>query len=505
MASRQDMQDQGQDRGEWVPRHLAKDRPVYIAIADAIAEDIRDGRLTGGRRLPPQRALAARLGLDFTTVSRAYREAQRRGLLDARVGQGTFVRPFVHPAAGHGAELPAAGGERASGTGGPRFVDMTMNQPPVPDRPDLLERLRRGAADAVGSLEAHALLRYPGNAHDNAPGGGSMAARMAGVHWLRGRLPGLAAERVTVCPGTQGALLALLTALARPGDLVCAEALTYPGFTAVARQLGLTVAGAPMDGQGLDPDALRALFATHRPKALYCMPTLHNPTTATMPLDRREAVVAAAREHGVAIIEDDIYGPLTEAGPPPLAALAPDLVFHVCGLAKCLSPALRIAYVTAPDARQALRVAGGLRATALMASPVTAAIAARWIGDGTAALLLSAIREEAAERQRLAAERLPSGLFAAQPEGFHLWLTLPPGWTRGDFAGQLRAGGIAAVTADHFATGGAVSQAPLPQVPLPEAVRICLGAASDRAETRWVLSVLAGTLDRIPAASGVII
>ena len=473
-----------QAEAAWTPRLEAREGPVYVAIAEAIAEDMRIGRLTPGQRLPPQRTLAGRLGLDFTTVSRAYREAQRRGLVDAHVGQGTFVRTAA-PAA------PAApvAGERPTGAAA-AFVDMTMNQPPVPDRPDLLDRLRLSAAEAVAGLDARSLLRYPGGGSKD-----TAADREAGVQWLRGRLPDVTADRIALCPGTQGALLALLTALARPGDAVCAEALTYPGFKAVARQLGLTVLGAPMDADGLDPDALRTLFAAHRPKLLYCMPTLHNPTTATMPLERREAVAAVAREFGVAIVEDDIYGPLAPDGPPLIAALAPDITFHIAGLAKCLSPALRIAYVVVPDARQSLQVTGALRATTLMASPFTGAIAARWIGDGTAAQLLSAIREEARVRQRLAAELLPPGCAAAQPEGFHLWLRLPANWTRGEFATHLRTCGIAAVPSDTFAVGDGV----------PEALRICLGAAADRAETRWVLSVLAAALEQGPVLTGVII
>jgi len=486
MQSEQD----GTGPGEWTPRLGGRDKPAYIAIADAIADDLRDGRLFPGQRLPPQRALAARIGLDFTTVSRAYGEARRRGLVDAHVGQGTFVRGPAAPPP----PTPAPSMVRREPVGMP-FIDMTMNQPPIPDHPDLLDRLRREAGEAVAAMDPHALLRYP----ESVGADGGSTDKAAGVLWLQDRMPGITADRLTLCPGTQGALLALLTLLARPGDTVCAEALTYPGFKAVARQVGLSVVGVPMDRDGLDPQALRAVFERHRPKLLYCMPTLHNPTTATMPLERREAVITLAREFGVCIVEDDIYGPLIEAGngsgPPPLAHLAPDLVFHIAGLAKCLSPALRLAYVAAPDARQAMRVTGALRATTLMASPVTCAIASRWITGGAAAALLSAVREEAVARQGLAAALLPPDVFASGAEGFHIWLNLPPSWTRGEFATHLRTRGIAAVVGDTFAVGD----------PVPDALRLCLGAAADRAEARWVLSVVADALEQSPALAGVII
>ncbi|HYD65405.1 PLP-dependent aminotransferase family protein [Azospirillum sp.] len=469
-------------QGSWCPRIANRDKPVYLAIADAIAADVGAGTLLPGQRLPPQRQLAERLGIDFTTVSRAYLEARRRGLVDARVGQGTFVR-----APASAAPAPA---ERSAPTAPavPRVVDMTMNQPPLPDAPALLERLRAGIAAAAADLGMADVLHYPG-------AGDGMEDRAAGAAWLAPRLPGVAAGRLLVTPGTQGALLALLTALARPGDTVCVEALTYPGFKAVAAQLGLRIAGVPMDADGIDPDALRAALARHRPKALYLIPTLHNPTTATMPPERRRAVVAAAREHGVPIIEDDIYGPLPADPPPPLAALAPDIVFHVAGLAKCVSPMLRIAYLVAPDARQALRVAAAQRATTLMASPLTAAVARRWIADGTAAAVLGAVRAEAAARRALAEAILPADAVVTKPEAFHLWLRLREPWSRGEFAAHLRTRGIATVASDAFAT--------TPEA--PDALRICLGAMAGRDETRRVLETIADTLDQLPAAGGVII
>ncbi len=450
----------------WLPVLSPEMGPVYLAIAAAMAADIAAGRLKAGDRLPPQRLLADRLGLDHTTVTRAYGEARRRNLVEARVGQGTFVRADAAPAA----RPPAA-----------LHVDMTMNQPPPPDDPALFERLDL----APGPL---GWMRYPGPAEAEAD-------RAAGVRWLAGRLPGLQPDRLVVCPGVQGALTALLTTLTRPGDLICAEDLTYPGIIAAAGQFGLRLKGVAIDRDGIDPDSFADLCATQPPRLLYCNPTLHNPTTALMPAARREALAAVARRYGVAIIEDDIYGPLLADGPPPLAAVAPDLVYHVAGLSKCVSPALRLAYLVVPEARQAARLAQGLRATALMPAPLTARLATRWIGDGTAALMLAALRREAVARQAMAMARLPAASYmAARAEAFHLWLDVGPDWTRGGFAAQLRGQGIVLAPADAFAIGGTA----------PEAVRVCLGAAADRQELAVVLDRLAAALARPAPGTAVI-
>ncbi|MCY1508296.1 enduracididine biosynthesis enzyme MppQ [compost metagenome] len=196
----------------------------------------------------------------------------------------------------------------------------------------------------------------------------------------------------------------------------------------------------------------------------------------------------------MAIIEDDAYGALPVAPPPALAALAPDLVYYIGGLAKCLSPALRIAYLVVPDSRSSVRIEGVIRATAGLASPLTAAIATRWIEDGTADAVLGAIRTETAARQKIAENVLPKDTAVSDPHAFHVWLRLPRPWTRGEFSGRLQAAGIAVVPSDAFAVG-----------PAPEAVRLGLGAAATQEELRRSLLTIADLLGQSPAASSLVV
>src|SRR5205823_4227486 len=149
-----------------------------------------------------------------------------------------------------------------------------------------------------------------------------------------------------------------------------------------------------LDGHGIVPAALEDLCVKARPKAIYLVPTIDNPTTATLPLRRREEVIAIARRHGLAIIEDDAYGSLPFEAPPAMAALAPDLTWHIATLSKCATPALRVAYVVAPDVTCVFRLAGEMRATSLMAPPLMTGLATRWIQDGTLVAITAAIRRE---------------------------------------------------------------------------------------------------------------
>ncbi|AIQ91444.1 GntR family transcriptional regulatorwith aminotransferase domain [Methylobacterium oryzae CBMB20] len=435
-----------------------------------MADDIRTGRLTAGTRLPTQRALAEALDLNFTTISRGYVEAHKRGLIEGRVGQGTFVIDPARP--------PRSSGAAAARRIGP--VDFTMNLPPEPDAPALQARMQAAFVDLSGDLTS--LLRYQGF-------GGTEEDKEAALRWLKGRGIVPPRERLLICPGAHSALFSILGQVAQAGDTICAERITYPGIRALAAHLRLRLVDLPMDRFGVDPDAFAAACTKVAPKAIYLNPLLQNPTTATLPRARREAIIAVARRYAVTIIEDDAYARICPTPPPSFAELAPEITYYVAGLAKCLGAGLRLAFLVAPSARSALPLGGALRAATVMASPIATALATRWIMDGTAEAIVQFVREESAARQRIAAAMLPAGTYTADPHAFHVWITLPEGWTRSAFASQGRSAGLGVIGSDPFCIAGTP----------PEAVRLCLGGPSTRQQITHGLEVLAHALEGSPA------
>jgi DNA-binding transcriptional MocR family regulator len=201
-----------------------------------------------------------------------------------------------------------------------------------------------------------------------------------------------------------------------------------------------------------------------------------------VPESRRAEIAAVAWRCRVPIIEDDAYGFIPIHGPAPFAAIAPDITWHVAGLAKCIG--IRAAYVVAPDVRSGGPFAASLWASSVMASPLTLALATRWIEDGTADAILRFIRTETAARQVLAKEILPAGSFKADPLSFNLWVPLPEGWTRSAFIGHLRTTAIGVVASDAFTVTGNP----------PEAVRLCLGGPTTRSGTERALEYVAHAL-----------
>jgi DNA-binding transcriptional MocR family regulator len=446
----------------WRRRIETSERPAYLLIPDLIAEDMRDERLLARDKLPTLRELARMLGLNYTTVARAFAEARKRGLIDSRAGTGSFVR-------GRTPTLPLR-----NGTG----AEMTMNLPPEPADPVLVQRMRDGAAEVMARGDLYGLLRYQDF-------GGTAEDREAAVHWLRRRLSGIAADRVLVCPGIHSVLTGLISQLARPGESICVDALAYPGLKAIATQLGVLLHPMALDEDGPDVEAFEHACKTLGPKAVYCNPTLLNPTTATMSLSRREALADVALRYSIPIIEDDAYAMLPRRKIPPVATFAPELTYYITGFSKCLGAGLRSAYVCAPNPRQAQRLSGALRAMTVMASPVTSALVTRWVADGTAEAVLDAVRAESLPRHELAIRHLGRHGIAAHPEGFHIWLPLTSAWSAVEFASYLRMKGVGVVASAAFSTDGNP----------PDAVRVCLGGPITLADCDHALQLIAETIE----------
>ena len=226
-------------------------------------------------------------------------------------------------------------------------------------------------------------------------------------------------------------------------------------------------------------------------KAVYLIPTLHNPTTAVMPGARRREIADVARAHGLRIIEDDVHGLLPTERPAPIATLAPERSYYLTSTSKALAPGLRIAYVAAPP-EDVPRLAASLRATTWAVAPLTAAVASHWIRNGTADLIVEARRDEARARQALARQALAGFDFDSQPEAYYLWLRLPEPWRSESFAAEARARNVLVTPAEAFVIGRAQP---------PHAVRLCVGAARSRETLARGLAGVAGLL-RDASASG---
>ncbi len=476
----------------WTPDISGREGPKYRALADAIAQAITSGELPEGARLPTHRDLAWKLGITVGTVTRAYALAQAQGCITGEVGRGTYVLPERDRPTGPAGEAafsfpmtafdrPADESEKTSGP-----IVMNQNFPADPRVNDLLAQAMRRLADP---RRLNAINGY-------LPANGLRRHRVAGRDWLRRFGIKRDEDSILIVNGCQHGLSVAFMALAKPGDTILAESLTWPGARQLAEMLGLKVAPVAIDGQGVLPDAFEAACREASPRLFYTVPTLHNPTASVLPEERRQAIADIANRHGVYIVEDDVFGYMVENAPPPISTFAPEFGIYVTSLSKPVAPILRAGFVSAPAALVPT-LSAAIRATTLMPSPLNAEIGTELILSGAAGAAAEHQRRKAAARQNMAAEILGSNISLSHPAGTHIWMMVPPSWTGEVFAAEALARGVAVTPGSAFAIGENTTAS--------QAIRLCIGAESDQERVREGLEIIAELLKSAPPAADPIV
>lgn len=436
----------------WIPRLPAGGGKIHDRIATALAEDIAEGLVPAGARLPAHRDLAYRLGVGVGSVSRAYLDLERRGLVRSEHGRGMFVS--VHAVRERG------------------YTDLSVNVPP-----QLL-----GQQILVASFQALARDVTAEDFGHYRPAAGNSDDRRMIAGWLHQVGIDTAIERILITNGAQHALSVAFYAACGPGGTLFTEEVTYPGAIQAAKYLGCKLVGLPIDEQGLIPAHLdSALAASDRTshRVIYVTPTLHNPTTATMGMTRRQEIVDVCRAHDVLIVEDDVYSLFTPSDCKPLVTFAPERVFYINGFSKMVSPGLRIGIIVAPLAF-ADRTRSGLQATTSMASPIFCMLLNFWLREGVIASVRATVREEAEQRVRLARHHLPDACLPRDGGSLHAWLPMSS-LAAEQVANRAAASGILVSPPSIFMVD---CQQP------KTGVRLCLGAPK-RSELDAALALLA--------------
>jgi DNA-binding transcriptional MocR family regulator len=301
----------------WAPEALVVDRasivPIYRQLYERLREQILTGALPEGTRLPPERVLADRLGVNRSTIVHGYRELAADGLIEQRVGSGSRVAALragqpERAAAGvpwwvtlppwRVGQYPAVLGELAAAEHGERIA-FVQGVPPA--EPSPLADLAASFARVGGNVNY--VLTY-GDSEGYLPLREAVAERM------RRRGAQVDARDVLMLTGSTQGITLCAQSLAEPGDEIVVEAPTYPGALQIFQIHGLRAIPVPIDEYGVRVDHIEAILRTRRPRFIYTMPALHNPTGVTLSEERRERLVTLARRWGVPLIEDDPYGEL---------------------------------------------------------------------------------------------------------------------------------------------------------------------------------------------------
>lgn len=272
-------------------------------------------------------------------------------------------------------------------------------------------------------------------------------------------------ENVLITAGSGNGIDLVIKGFLQPGDTVLIEEHSYAGAIRRFTRNGVRLVGVPLDADGIVPEALagvldRLAAEGVRPKMLYTIPTVQNPTATVLPPDRREAIARIARERGFVIFEDECYADLTWTGTAPAAihGLAPDISIHIGSFSKTLGPAVRVGYLVAGEEAVrrllALRADGGVGAIDQMvvAEYFTAHFDAH----------LTALRARLSHKLDVLIEEIRRNFGVnteiTRPEGgIFLWVALPPGTDSLALARRAQAEGIAINPGPEWSTSAATT------------------------------------------------
>ena len=442
--------------------------PLSRQIAERVRSAIRSGDLGPGARLPAERDLAARLGVDRMTVARAYEDLTRAGLILRHVGRGSFVADEVAP--GPAQDLPAppgvlwasafasrAGFTSAGAVGALHAAapDNAVNLSSLFPDPTLfpLEGFRKAMEIAIRS-EGTRLFGY-------GPAGGYAPLRRWLVTTLRERGLVVGEDEIVITNGSQQGIDLAARAFLDPGDRVIVENPTYTGAVQVFHSHGARVIGVPVDHEGIRPDRLEEALARSGAKILYLIPNFQNPTSGTMGMARRRTLLEIAARHRVPILEDDFGGDLRYEGEtlPSLKALdRGDSVIYVNTFAKKLLPGLRIGWLAAP--REVAERISYLKQitdwnTSLFLQGALYEFCRRGMLDRHLKRVRAVYRERRDSMIEAMRRHFPKEARWTRPEGgLVVWVTLPPGVDADEVALEAHGRGVLVGSGDLFFVDG---------------------------------------------------
>lgn len=438
-------------------------KPRYLVIADALERDILSGELAQGARLMTHRELAVRTGVTVSTVTRAYAEAERRGLVKNMVGRGTFVLDHV---------LSTATVQDAKANS---VIEMGVAMPLFSEEPSIRPLLRKIAQES----DVDALVKHFSPL-------GRPEHREIGASWLRRSGVDAKADTVLITNGHQHSLVSIFCSLFAPGDRIAVDQLTNPGFTMLVQRAGLELEGVPLDKDGMLPEQLEELCRTKNINGVYFTGNVQNPSAKLVPPERREALCEVIARQDLILIEDDSFNVLDTRKNRALSALIPESSVYFSSVSSAIYSGLRVAFVHAP-VKFHNRIAQAIVENIWTVAPLCVSLCCEAIVDGTVEKSLRKKQKEMDRRVALIRDTLSGFDVTCSEHSIYAWLFMPDSWQARDFEQQAEKNGVRVFSADKFVVGS---------FPAPNCVRLAVTGPADTPSMKKGLDILVSILKK---------
>ncbi|PEJ59079.1 GntR family transcriptional regulator [Bacillus sp. AFS002410] len=449
----------------WKPDKQSLKRPYYHSIALLLEQDIINGFLAPGTKLPPQRELADYLDINFTTITRAYKICEVKGLIYAITGSGTFVAPNAARSITISTDKTA------------NYIDLGFVASFEQTNNIVTEAIQK----VVNKNYLDQLLNY------NDPTG-IPHQKAAALNWMEAFGIKAAQEHVAIVSGTQNALTLALASLFEPGNRIATDFYTFSNFIELAKMLHIQLIPIPGDQYGMMPDELEKQCSQLNIHGIFLMPSCSNPTTVMISDIRKHELASIIRKYRLILIEDDIHAFLT-AGiiadyQQPMYNLVPEQSVYICGTSKSICSGLRVAYMVFGEALRE-KISHGIFNINVKTSSLDVEVITELILSGKAHEIVHQKKQLAETVNDLYSSYFPLNT-SGHPLCFYRWLPIH-GHSNGiSFEANLNKLGIRVFHSDRFLSGHDSSE---------KYVRIALSSTHSLDELDTGLKVLSQYLD----------
>lgn len=442
----------------WKPVLKQSKKPIYIYLADTLEEDILSGNLTPGTKLPPQRELADYLDINLSTVTRAFKLCEQRGLICSVVGNGTYVSSD-------------AASNRMLMLNHPNqnIIEMGAILPNTEFNKHVSSYLQTMSTEP----DFYKLLQYGTIEYDSLQ-------IQAATKWLSYFTLSSSKEHILFSTGSQNAIFATLAALFTSGDRIATMPTTYPGLKVAAKVLGIHLVPLHLENGKITENVLQYAYKTQNVKGFYFIPDFHNPTSELLPLSVRKLIAEFCEKEKLPFIEDAIYTLFMPKPLPPISSFAPNQGIFISSTSKTLAPGLRLAVIHCPTTMHA-NIKESLYGMQIAPPALLMQLFTRIVLSGRFDEIRRLRIEDLEKRNRIFDEIIKD---CENTGDFHSpirWIQLPANVTPAQFEALALSHNLQVYGADRFIVGSE---------PVPNSIRVSLISAEQIEEYEKGLHIL---------------
>lgn len=416
----------------WKPNSKNLTPPLYKSLAQQLELDIKNGTLNPGDKLPPQRELADFLDLNLSTITRAFKICEMKGLISGTTGKGTYISSDVQAS------------PLLLSTLNEDYIDMGAAFPLYEQNKYIIDLIKK----LMKKTNIENFLQY-------SPPIGLLSHRKTACKYLKKFNINTTPENIMITSGSQNALSIVLMSLFNSGDKIGTDPLTYPAFKSLANMLGIRLVPLPINDTSVAYEDLNAICKNENIKGLYLIPEMHNPTTYSMSNNQKKKLSKVIKSNDLVLIEDGIYAYLSSSDNVPLSSMVPSNSIYISSLSKSICAGLRVAFITVPD-KYKTKIEHGIYNINVTTSSFNVEIACQAIETNLSDKIISERKNLTLERNKIVNKILKDRIVYGNDYSLFRWLVLPKHICGSKFERKALEKGVQVFCADRFVVGNSI-------------------------------------------------